>query len=461
MDSHTRNFAGEPIFAITFSALALCACQNKLLNEYNNRETVEKISAEYNEAWVEAFGEVAADQSWDFTSPMPVVGPEEGVLDPEETGTKVQSASGVVANPGEVGYWEDNESTPPLKIRGLKPVVTLGEIAYLKTAFPAAEPMDWDPNQFAINDMWHYYTHTPFVMPDSDDGYGWYSLALTWYNRNDGTYNGTEYVAELPFSAMFSIGAVTNAWYAGSAYNGKKGGRRIITTDFDGMENIYWYAYDQDDEIYDTSLDNSGFILDKYTEVVTPSGAKYWGFDCDHDGTCYDLVMLIEPSFRQTKTVRYLIEDLGSIGDFDFNDVVVDVTSTRTFTNVFDGDGNPVPEYGEWEQSAVIRALGGTLDFTLTIGDTSWKKSDHFNSGDMANNGHDVNSAAELAKFDVTGWDFDAHNISLTVRTGSSNGVKTITFPKAGTVPVIIAVDPTVGWSIEGHTIPSSWFTEE
>ena len=34
----------------------------------------------------------------------------------------------------------------------------------------------------------------------------------------------------------------------------------------------------------------------------------------------------------------------------------------------------------------------------------------------------------------------------------------TITFPKAGTAPMIIAVDPTQKWMQEQKSVPASWF---
>jgi hypothetical protein len=37
--------------------------------------------------------------------------------------------------------------------------------------------------------------------------------------------------------------------------------------------------------------------------------------------------------------------------------------------------------------------------------------------------------------------------------------VKTITFPKKGTAPMMLAVDPDVKWMKERVSIPTSWFT--
>ena len=62
-----------------------------------------------------------------------------------------------------------------------------------------------------------------------------------------------------------------------------------------------------------------------------------------------------------------------------------------------------------------------------------------------------------LAEFEVTGWNFQANNVSVKVN-GKDGQVFTITFPKAGTAPMIIAVDPSQNWMDEFVSVPASWF---
>ena len=76
-------------------------------------------------------------------------------------------------------------------------------------------------------------------------------------------------------------------------------------------------------------------------------------------------------------TKRYMMEDLGSTDDFDFNDVVVDVTETTVYTHkvtIVNGvktsdviDENKTTK----SQKAVVRHLGGIYPFVLTIGNTT------------------------------------------------------------------------------------------
>lgn len=163
-----------------------------------------------------------------------------------------------------------------------------------------------------------------------------------------------------------------------------------------------------------------------------------------------------------------MIEDLGSTDDFDFNDVVVDVYDITNKTAVYEiKDGKK--EFKEWKdvhnsQKAIIRCMGGTLDFTLKVGNATWTKSESkYPVNQMLNTGANgpIDYNAVLAEFPVTGWDSDANNVSVTVGTQQSGDVKTISFPKTGEVPMIIAFDVNDyrKWMNERQSIPAEWFT--
>ena len=164
---------------------------------------------------------------------------------------------------------------------------------------------------------------------------------------------------------------------------------------------------------------------------------------------------------------RYMMEDLGEEKpDFDFNDVVVDVISGRAKVK----REYEILENGGWKlinettiedlpDIAVVRAAGGILDFTLTIGNTTWTKSAKFpNYKEMLNTGRDgeINYEKELDTFKVEGWNPDNNNISVTVE-GNPND---IIFPKEGDAPMVIAVDPTTNWMVERTPAPKDWFTK-
>ena len=181
----------------------------------------------------------------------------------------------------------------------------------------------------------------------------------------------------------------------------------------------------------------------------------------------------------ETVTVgkRYLIEDLGATNDFDFNDVVVDVVEeyqNQIYYKNVDAQGNKEFDHkteisGTRKQKAIIRAMGGTRDFTLTIGGTSWTKSEHYGKTEMLNTGWggtEIEENKVLAEFDIknNGWDPEANNISISVeRQGDSEGFHTISFPKKGKVPMIVATDmtPLTPWQHEKEIVPDWWYTEE
>ncbi len=70
-----------------------------------------------------------------------------------------------------------------------------------------------------------------------------------------------------------------------------------------------------------------------------------------------------EPILR-TINKRYMIEDLGSTDDFDFNDVIVDVKQQREETPVLVNGAVKEWKFTPWKQTATLRHLGGTIPFS-------------------------------------------------------------------------------------------------
>lgn len=143
--------------------------------------------------------------------------------------------------------------------------------------------------------------------------------------------------------------------------------------------------------------------------------------------------------FETTYSKRYMIEDLGSTDDFDFNDIVVDVQETFTQKKTTDQQGietisDPVLK----GQKAILRHRGGILPFELTIGDTNLGKMDGVLSDDPN------------TEFTVTGWNRNSNNISIKVYQGTNSQTATeVNFPKDGAIPMIIATDTNEDWSAE------------
>lgn len=183
----------------------------------------------------------------------------------------------------------------------------------------------------------------------------------------------------------------------------------------------------------------------------------------DSDWDCNDVVFLVygktvpKPikiedgdEIEEVKTVRYMIEDLGATDDFDFNDIVVDVTEIRTIYPTYtNGVVTKWTETGK-RQEAVIRHLGGRLPFILKIGNKEY-----------AAGGQDTfQTSPDLKLDDVTGWTglTGNHNISIQVQQKDNQGVyNNVKFPRAGEAPMIIA-DPSQAWMSERQSVPESWF---
>ena len=152
-------------------------------------------------------------------------------------------------------------------------------------------------------------------------------------------------------------------------------------------------------------------------------------------------------SIEKKVTVRYLIEDLGSVDDFDFNDIVVDVSEVWTSSPVYTNGVLSGWTDSDKHQEAIIRHLGGTLPFKLTIGSTELEEHEGVLGSDPDE------------KYEITGWDKDQHNISIMVKQSKNSTVyNNVQFPKAGEAPMIIAVDPTQEWMKERVSVPESWF---
>ena len=310
----------------------------------------------------------------------------------------------------------------------------------------------------ADNDQWHNLHGQWF-----DWGYGhWNSL----YNT-DGTDRWTP-----DWSGRNNVTAVRSRSYT---FTGFPLGTEMyfyleITVDGNGEENGV-YMYRNEVGAHMSSLKGMMLALTDCPVPANLTGQEAMIVGCEDadqeasDWDMNDLVLLVygehipQPieieegqSIEDVKTVRYMIEDLGATDDFDFNDVVVDMLEIRTikptYTTYSDKTVTTWTETGV-RQEAVIRHLGGTLPFTLTIGNTTLPEM----------GGQSTFQTSPNSVFDVTGWSMDRHNISVQVRQKANAEVYNhVTFPKAGEAPMIIAVDPTQDWMSERKSVPSSWF---
>ena len=218
-----------------------------------------------------------------------------------------------------------------------------------------------------------------------------------------------------------------------------------------------------------TSVDQMMLALQGFEKPSNvPAGYEYMLIGCedanlaDSDWDMNDVVFLVygqkipKPieitegtTVYDSRTVRYMVEDLGSTDDFDFNDIVIDVTENKAKTPVYTNGVLTSWNEGETTQKAVIRHLGGTLPFLLTIGNKQLPEL----------GGQSTFQTSPNTEYDVTGWNINSHNISVQVQQKDNQGVyNNVVFPKAGEAPMIIAVDLSQNWMPERQSVPESWF---
>ena len=185
---------------------------------------------------------------------------------------------------------------------------------------------------------------------------------------------------------------------------------------------------------------------------------------------------------------RYMIEDLGDTYDYDFNDIVVDVTQKTTQIWIVDTETHeayPDPDTEpEIEQEATVKYLCGTLPVQVKVGNTYFGQvSDPTNAtnrvtqlqrawnvyGGSTWTPGTPTSSAELTvtkTIDDNSWVPDNNNITAyvwkledagTAPSVSTTGIWTATFPGKGAIPYIIAVDQDVNPMPERQHIPDDW----
>lgn len=201
-------------------------------------------------------------------------------------------------------------------------------------------------------------------------------------------------------------------------------------------------------------------------------------------------ILELEDGYDSTIEKRYLMEDLGSTFDFDFNDIVLDMKHTFHtdihYTQatdaqgypVFDDDNNPVMQadgitVSNPRQEAKISHLCGTIPFSVFVGDyqLGGKAFEGKGGGVVGSDGFTPTTTEEIAEytFDLTTglsdseknpWNYLTNNIKLEAKSLTSDNMyyNDIPFPKTGEAPMIIAVPVSQKWTKEHDQIDSSWF---
>lgn len=462
------------IVSMAVVAIALSACSKSDFFDDQNEAITGKQKADYATNFIKKYGEVDLNKSWDFTSMQPQY----------SLSSEVNSARAITRGDG---------SFTQTKTTGF--IIEKTVLDWMFLNIPAGKNNSGKGNPFYMKVPQNSFTIVPVFQGNAS--YYWQlwmhvegleNDIQIWAKGEDLGYR-TEEGGELTYTGTEQAGVSKSAYEVEAP---------AIT--FSGLPtgaNMYFYlkkwnsvsAYNNDAQKTQctqlTSLNQKMLALNNCPKpTAVPEGNLVSIIGCEDatDNDYEDLVFMaygipptIEPEeMYETFTKRYMLEDLGSTDDFDFNDVVVDVSEQMktTFTYTYDSEGKKHlsstvgPELvSQW---AVVRAAGGTLDFTITIGSTTWTKSEHLTPVEQMMNtgwkGSSIDYSAVLNQFDIKKMDWDPanNNISVTVDgRGKNLGVQLIPFPKEGEIPMIIAVDKEVNWMVERHSVPDSWISND
>ena len=431
------------------TVLCLVACKNKDLYDANlaaTKKAAEQMRS-YESNFVKAFGQVAYGQSWDFSSAERRVGTRDGgeqitvkfsrgldfgLTDQQMSSDPDMLTDRTITKNQELYAVLTNELKDDVSRHG-KPGVLL------------APSSDFVIYPLSIKSA---LTHDMYVKVGDNEPVKVYSK--TWTTCGRETVNGDvtkirfiqwrdDYYpverAELPgVRIQAPIGTRVEVYL--DNIDGKKGrtagtgNGRAVYLDTDAMPEGVKLDEHAVVKVIGIEDDTTGGSDNDYNDVVLAVvGGPFVPEEIAFTNDTYEVPLAV--------TKRYMIEDLGSTDDFDFNDVVVDVTQavvTRHLVSLTNGLVQKDEVIGsEVDQWAVVRHLGGILPFLLTIGATTLPQ-----LGSPVTFGTDV----ELT-YEIEGWTPADNNISITVNDAR------LSFPKAGAIPMIIACDNTVDWTAE------------
>ncbi len=455
--------------AIMGAAFTSCSKENL----FDNEAAIEKQKAEYEANFVKKFGAIDPNQSWDFSS----MTPSTSMVSTTRALTRVGDSYNADATEGQILIQKATIDWMSENMKAGINNVKKGKPFYLQVpqnSFTIVPIFQGTASYF-----WQLWMHVDGITEDK----------LIWSKGEKITYRTSE------TSTNWASPGTSNAGM-NNAFEVKAPTYEFANLPVNANMYFYlkvWNSYsDYKKNTINprvlTSLDQMMLaLIDCPRPTNVPEGNTVSIIGCEDnksgDYDYEDLVFMMygnpAPPIQHVDEVivgttkRYMMEDLGATDDFDFNDVVVDVTTDRVKKKIFyDIDANGSWTFNHEEiienlpQEAIVRAAGGTLDFTLTIGNTTWTKSAKFpNYQEMLNTGWQgsvISYGAELDKFEVSGYDPSTNNISVTVQgRGGSGDVMVITFPKKGKAPMIIALDASNNWENERSSVPTGWFTTE
>ena len=387
----------------------------------------ELAKIQYKEAFIKKYGPIDPNQSWDFTGHSFKV-----------TRAEVQPSL----------KWEQKGYGGTENTNYLKTLKADGNEVMEKAVSESAQAFPYTYSSMYLR---------PAFAHGYKANYNYYHLGAE-YTNNGVTTPCKEVIT---VNAKWDEKRNKDVWYVqggstivSTCNNLNFGTYRIINTmNCLNADDAQWWVYTEAAQSNDGTTKKKVELCKMFT---VKSGRKYICFDCDGDGNYTDLICqytlfdYTEKEEPQPKVwaKRYMVEDLGAAtnSDFDFNDIVFDV--------IQDVNG---------KQHCYIRALGGTIDVIITVGSTSWQKSNNTVEPTIEvtkmYNTLDPDYNLVIDDFEVTGWNPEESSaVSVTVYCNDQYGnlyTNKIDFPKTGDVPMMVAVNPSKNWMKEYVSINS------
>lgn len=436
----------------SLAVMSLAACSNNDLYDEGviaaNKTAEQQKSYENN--FVKTYGAIAPNQSWDFSTNQQRLGTRAGET---EITTELVTGLDFGIKDEFVAYKSNGQfDSNSLTTRTISKNTALYDV--LKNDLKDGKKHKGEPavllapsSDFTIYPLSNQglYTHDLYVKVGDNDPVKVYSKTWTFYGRP--TVNGDVTKIE---SRNWQYYVKERAVLQGIRVKAPIGTRvDVYISNINGNKNSTAGTINGQAIYLDCNAKPEGITL-KDDAVIKYIGIEdVKGSDDDYN----DVVLAVvgnpdvpekitftddEYDVPLSVTKRYMIEDLGTTDDFDFNDVVVDVTKTTiTHHKVTLANGVVVKDEvvgtPDVTEKAVIKHLGGILPFVLKIGDKTLPQL----------GGEDTFEKDVNLEYDITGWEPANNNISITVNN------TTLSFPKAGAVPMIIACDDSEAWSAE------------
>lgn len=396
---------------------AFMSCSNKEVFDQEAAEQAKVLETEkqYKEAFVKHFGEVDPNQSWDFSQ---INNPSDEL---NNVRTRANNNPTPVWTSPSVNIFELLYDTFTFRMKYPHAVTDFEEVKQLVDSQPV---VDW-PYDYAQINLHPFYSHGASVV-------NYYFLGVQYKNsygkRKVNSFcflsGGNEW-SSIVSDLSFFTSANMNSYIIAN------------TTNMEGADGFKWIVASRNTDYF--KANETIETLEK-CKLFTVNNHTYAAFDCNNDGIYHDLICWVEDL---SPAKRYMVEDLGGIGDFDFNDIVFDV--------VYNNARN--------KYECIVRAMGGTLDFSIKVGNTTpWVKGDNYDVTTMYNTiDPDYDLEKEYARFDVNGWVPENNDVTVTVE--GKNGTFVLPFPKNGEIPYMVATNIGKAWSKERINVNKlGWF---